>query len=234
MNDTTALKKQLASAHRIIAAGGLLPLTKGHASVRIPDSDRILILGHIHSRGRTLDTTTEDDIVTISADGEAVEGSVPPVGERFLHTAVLAARDDVNAVVHCHAEHPTALGVAGVHVLPLGNRGGIFAPRVPILDFDGQIETPETGRLVSEALGGACAVVLKNHGVVTVGRTIEQAVVTAFALEETARMQVIASTVGEPQPLTEAESARVSPGGPDHDAFFTHVWAHYARLDPMH
>jgi L-fuculose-phosphate aldolase len=227
------LKRRLAQAHRILAAGGLLPLTKGHVSARAPAGEGILILGHIHAMGRTLDTTTEDDITAITPDGVALPGALPPVGERYIHTAVLAGRTDVNAVVHCHPAHATAFGIAGVNVLPVGNRGGIFAPRVEILDFDGQIDTPERGELVRDALGDAPALVLRNHGIVAVGTKIETAVVTAFALEETARLQWIAASVGRPQPLSQIESARVAAGGPDHDEFFSHVWAYYVAMDPL-
>ena len=232
MTEPVALKRRLARAHRILAAGGLLPLTKGHASARVPGSERILILGHIHGLGRTLDTTTADDIVTIGLDGVQVDGEIGAVGERYIHSAVMAARSDIGAVVHCHPTYATALGIAGIAVLPVGNRGGIFAPRVPILDFDGQIDTPERGEMVRDALGEGSAVVLENHGIVAAGSSIDAAVVTAFALEETAHLQWIASQVGTPKPLSAAECSRVSRGGPEHDEFFAHVWAHYAAMDP--
>jgi L-fuculose-phosphate aldolase len=229
---TDELRERLAKAHRILAAGGLLPLTKGHASARLPGGSTLLVLGHIHAHGRTLDTTGPDDLVTVDLHGDQVDGSVRAVGERYIHTAVLAARDDVGAVVHCHPTYATALAVADVNVLPIGNRGGIFAPHVPILNFDGQIDTPELGARVAEALGDGCALVLVNHGIVAAGRTIENAVVTAFALEETARMQWIASQVGTPVPLSAAECRRVGRGGEEHEEFFAHVWAHYAAIDP--
>jgi ribulose-5-phosphate 4-epimerase/fuculose-1-phosphate aldolase len=227
-----ALKERLAKAHRVLAAGGMLPLTKGHVSARIPGEPQLLMLGHIHALGRTLDTTGPDDLVTVGLDGRPLEGTVGAVGERYIHTEVAARRDDVGAVVHCHPTYATALGVASVSVLPIGNRGGIFAPRVPVLDFDGQIDTAELGALVADALGEGCALVLKNHGIVATGATIENAVVTAFALEETARMQWIAAQVGTPDPLSPSECARVSRGGDEHDEFFAHVWAHYSAMDP--
>ena len=226
------LRDRLAKAHRILAAGGMLPITKGHASVRVAGAAQLLVLGHIHALGRTLDTTGPDDLVTVGLDGRQIDGTISAVGERYIHTAIMAARDDVEAVVHCHPTYATALGVAGVNVLPIGNRGGIFAPRVPILDFDGQIDTPELGALVADTLGEGCALVLRNHGIVAAGATIEHATVTAFALEETARMQWIAAQVGTPVPLCAGECARVSRGGEEHDEFFTHVWAHYAAMDP--
>ncbi|MFZ0066588.1 MAG: hypothetical protein WAK90_10490, partial [Pseudolabrys sp.] len=59
-----ALRRRLAKAHRILTAGGIWPITKGHVSARIPGTDKVLILGHIHSEGRSLIDTDVDDIVT--------------------------------------------------------------------------------------------------------------------------------------------------------------------------
>lgn len=226
------LKRRVAKVQRILAAGGMLPLTKGHASARVPGAGLVLVPGHIHAFGRTLDTTTESDIFTMDLHGNPVDASMDLIGERYMYSEVMRARPEVGAMVHCHPPYATGLGIAGVNVLPLGNRGGIFAPRVPILDLDGQIDRPERGALVNEALGDSCAVVLKNHGIVTVGETPERACIVAFALEETARLQCIASTVGVPQPISDAEIARVKSGA-DHLEYFDHVWQHYAAMDPM-
>ena len=83
-----ALKKRLAKVHRIITAGGLWPLTKGHVSCRVPDTDKVLILAHIHASGRNLANTDVDDIVTVNLEGEFLEGAVEPVDERFAHTEI--------------------------------------------------------------------------------------------------------------------------------------------------
>jgi len=66
--EVLALRRRLARAHRILTAGGIWPLTKGHVSARIPGTDNVLILGHIHSEGRSLIDTDVDDIVTVDID----------------------------------------------------------------------------------------------------------------------------------------------------------------------
>src|SRR6185312_16238301 len=147
------LRIRLARVHRILAAGGIWPLTKGHASVRVPGTEEILVLGHIHAYGRTLDTTTAEDIVMIDYTGKQLAGRVEPVGELYMHTAVLSHRPDLNSVVHCHSTYATALGVANVNILPVGREGAPFYPKVPILDFDGQIDTTEKGDLLVKAMG---------------------------------------------------------------------------------
>jgi len=228
-----ALKKRLAKVHRIITAGGLWPLTKGHVSCRIPGTDRVLILGHIHADGRNLAGTDVDDLVTVNLEGEFIEGRVEPVDERFAHTEIYKAHPEVQAVAHAHPPMATAFGIAGVNILPVGNRGAIFAPHVPILQFDKQIDTPERGRMVVQALGEGCAVVLKNHGVVVTSDTVENVCITLFSLEETATLHWRAAQLGKVEPISDSELRSVMTGH-RYEEFFSHVWGHYEALDPWH
>ncbi len=116
-----SLRRRLARAHRILTAGEIWPITKGHVSARIPGTDKVLILGHIHSEGRSLIDTDVDDIVTVDIDGNWLEGRIEPVDERFLHLEIMKARPDVTSVVHAHPTYATAFGIAGVNILPVGN-----------------------------------------------------------------------------------------------------------------
>lgn len=225
------LKKRLAKVHRIITAGGVWPLTKGHVSCRVPGTDHVLILGHIHSEGRNLANTDVDDIVTVDLEGNFIEGRIEAVDERFAHTEVYKKRPDVHAVIHAHPPIATAFGIAGVNILPVGNRGGIFAPHVPILSFDQQIDTPERGRMVADAIGKGRALVLKNHGVVVTSDTIENVCITVFALEETAELHWRAAQLGKVEPITNAEVRSVLTGA-RYEEYFSHVWGHYEALDP--
>lgn len=231
--EVLALRRRLARSHRILTAGGIWPLTKGHVSSRIPGTDHVLILGHIHSEGRSLIDTDVDDIVTVDLDGNWLEGRIEPVDERYLHLEIMKSRPDVTSVVHAHPTYATAFGIAGVNILPVGNRGAIFAPQVPILDFDRQIDTPETGKMCSDALGDNVALVLKNHGIAACGDSIENATIAAFALEETAQLQWIAAQVGTVQKISTGEVRSVLTGARKEE-FYSHVWGHYARLDPWY
>ena len=229
--EVLALKKRLAKVHRIITAGGLWPITKGHVSCRVPGTNQVLILGHIHAEGRNLADTDVDDIVTVDIDGNFIEGRVEAVDERYAHTEVYKVRPDVNAVVHAHPTMATAFGIASVNILPVGNRGAIFAPMVPILEFDKQIETPERGKMVAQAIGKGCAVILKNHGVVVTSDTIENVCISLFALEETAQLHWYAAQLGKVEPVSDAEARSVMTGT-RYEEFFAHVWGHYEALDP--
>jgi ribulose-5-phosphate 4-epimerase/fuculose-1-phosphate aldolase len=113
----------------------------------------------------------------------------------------------------------------------VGNRGAIFAPEVPILDFDRQLDTPERGRMARDAIGEGCALVCKNHGTIVCGDSIENACITAFALEETAQLHHLAAQLGPVQKISTGEVRSVLTGARKEE-FFAHVWGHYARLDP--
>lgn len=225
------LKKRLAKVHRIITAGGLWPVTKGHVSCRVPGTNHMLILGHIHADGRNLADVDVDDIVTTDLEGKFIEGRIDAVDERYAHTEVYRARPEVNAVIHAHPTMATAFGIAGVNILPVGNRGAIFAPHVPILDFDQQIDTPDRGRMAAEKMGKCPAVVLKNHGVVVCSDTIENVCITLFSLEETANLHWKAAQLGKVEPISNAEVRSVMTGT-RYDEFFGHVWGHYEAMDP--
>jgi len=228
-----SLRRRLARAHRILTAGNIWPLTKGHVSARIPGTDNVLILGHIHSEGRSLIDTDVDDLVTVDMDGNWLEGRIEPVDERFLHLEIMKARPDVNSIVHAHPPMATAFGIANVNILPVGNRGAIFAPQVPILDFDRQIDTPETGRMCRDAIGDGLALVLKNHGVAVCGDSIENATIATFALEETAQLHWTAAQLGRVDKISTGEVRSVLTGARKEE-YYTHVWGHYARLDPWY
>ncbi len=227
------LKKRLAKVHRIITAGGLWPVTKGHVSCRVPGTDRVIILGHIHADGRSLAGTDVDDLVTVDLEGNFIEGRVEPVDELFGHTEIYKVRPDVHAIIHAHAPMATAFGVAGVNILPVGNRGAIFAPRVPILEYDKQIDTPERGRMVVQVIGDGCAVVLKNHGVFVTSDTIENVCITLFSLEETATLHWRAAQLGKVDAISNSEVKSVMTGH-RYEEFFSHVWGHYEAMDPWY
>lgn len=231
--EVVSLRKRLAKVHRIITAGGLWPLTKGHVSCRVPGTDHVLILAHIHSTGRNLANVDVDDIVTVDIDGNFIEGIVEPVDERFAHTEVYKVRPDVQAICHAHCPMATAFGIAGVNILPVGNRGAIFAPSVPILTFDKQIDTPERGRMVADKIGPGAAVVLKNHGVVVASDSIENVCISTFALEETAKLHWTAAQLGKVEPISNAEVHSVLTGH-RYEEYFSHVWGHYEAMDPWH
>jgi len=227
------IKERVALGVRILAHQGVFPLALGHVSERVPGEDLICILsGEVHDVGGTLDKVGPAEIVAIDLDGELVEGKMEPPGERFIHTEVYRSRPEIRAVIHAHPPIAVALSAAGQEILPITARSALFAPRVTIFPYHGQVDNPSVAAKVAAALGKARALVLRGHGSVTAGESIEEACVHTLTLEETARQQWIAAAFGTPRPLT---SDSVSEGGrsPWHSpGFYRAAWSYYCAQLP--
>ncbi len=219
-------KRLVAQAVRTLAGGDILTLMVGHVSCRIEGEDWVLILGHAHKAFKTLDVIQEADIIRMDLDGNCLDPGAEPPGERFIHTELYRRRPEIRSIVHAHPETSMVFGVAGRALEPVYFRAGQFLPRVPLYDYAGQIDTPELGRAAAEAMGGSAALLLRGHGTVVAGSSVQEAVVNCFALEANARLQLYASLLGKPQPLRPEEVKT-------HKS--TSAWFYYVKkYDPLH
>lgn len=230
MTDTISeIKQKIIDGMKILLRDGLMELNTGHLSVRVPGQDLICLPGHLHDQGRTLDTLTVDDIITIDMEGNKIEGALSAVGESFIHTKIYAARPDVSAVIHCHPKMATCFSIAGVEILPVYHRAVIFHPGVPIWDYPGQLDTPELGQQVAEALGDRPALLLQGHGAVTVGASAEECVAVCAILERTAQMQHIAATLGTPRAIGPQYMDGRHIKGQKHQNWVRNIWGYLAH-----
>jgi L-fuculose-phosphate aldolase len=219
------LKQRLAMAVRILSRGQILTQLFGHISVRMEDSNHFYILGHVHKEGKLLTDVTEEDIVKVDLTGEKVEGDVSPPGERFIHSEIYKIRPDVRSVIHAHPEMAIVFSVAGQEILPVEHRAISFYPAVRILDLPGQINTPELGSRVAQGLGDDLAIMLRGHGNVVVGGSIEGVCANAFTLEKNARIQYKAIAMGKELHVIQPEEVQ--------EGFrkdLSSVWPYYAGI----
>ncbi|NPV53607.1 MAG: class II aldolase/adducin family protein [Firmicutes bacterium] len=203
--DIQQIKENLAQAVRVLANGGILTLMVGHVSQRVKSDGSIVILGHAHRLGKTLSKVAAGDMVTIDMNGNLIDGRLGPPGERFIHTAIYRARPDVGAVIHAHPLASLPFGIAGVEIIPVFARAVQLGPKVPIFDYPGQIDTEAKGEELARNLGPNKALLLRGHGIVVVGETLEEACVNAFMLEMNADIQFKASLLGSARPVTPEE-----------------------------
>lgn len=204
----------------------------GHVSVRIPGTDRYLITGKKVTVGRTLAGLTPEDILVLNLEGARLEGNLELPSEIFIHSCLYKAREEVGAIIHCHPIYSMALGVAGQHVLPVSTAALYFAPSVPIYEDPNLIDSEERGQKMVRAMGQGFALVLRGHGTVASGRTLEEAAGVAFCIEDTARIQLMAGQTGPLQPIATDEidkefmrSARAGDG-------MRSLWVYYQSLTP--
>jgi ribulose-5-phosphate 4-epimerase/fuculose-1-phosphate aldolase len=194
---------QVLEAARQIHRLGLVVGTSGNVSLRLPTEGRRRLLAITPSQ-RDLDTITADDIPVIDFEMEPVEGDLPPSMETTLHIGVYRARRNVNAVVHSHPVYASAIAVTGRDIPPILEDQVAFlggeiklAPHAP--SGSGAMVAA-----VSGALGERNAVLLANHGAVTVGRNMHEALTAAELLEKTARVYYLALSLGRVNLLPEA------------------------------
>ena len=212
-----SIRDQLAWACRILAAEGYADLTLGHISARGPQGEV-----WIKRKGVALDEVEADDVVSLD-DTDAVLHL-----ETVLHTGVYRAREDVGAVVHGHPPHATALGATTADLALLTHDGILFADGVGRFDDPDLIVDDDQGDRVASALGRRRAVLMQNHGVLVVGKDVPWAVLTAITLERAARLQSIASTLGELRPIAPELALQLLPVK-YRDEFVDEYWAAWQR-----
>jgi L-fuculose-phosphate aldolase len=219
------LATQVAWSCRILAAHGYEDLTLGHVSARENDEPEVM---WIKRKGVSLAEVTPGDVLRTSIDGD-IENASDMHLEAVLHTEVYRARPDVRCVIHGHPLHATALGAAHTDLAFISHDAVLFKEGIAALD-----EVPEMilgrsqGQVVAEALGDRNALLMRNHGVLVVGKDPPWAVLTAVTLERAVQLQATAASLGELRPV--AEDAV----GPLHemkyqDAFLAEYWNAWIR-----
>ena len=230
-----AAKDLIAIACRVLAHQGLAEDVLGHVSLRTGDGGL-----YVRCRGpqeRGLLFTDPSDVHRVGLDDdEQPPGSYRVPNELPIHREVLRARPDVQAVVHVHPPAVIAADLAGLSLRPIVGAYNIPAMRlahegIPVYPRGVLINRPELGKDVAAALADKPVCVLRAHGIVATGDSVEQAVVRALNVEALARMTLQASRDG-------ATPAELPPDDidelPDLGSRFNdlQVWAnHVSRLE---
>lgn len=205
-----ALKEGLINAGRILVQEDQGDFIFGHVAARLPE-DPGLFLMKAHTIG--LEEITPDNLITLNLEAEKVAGHMPRHLEAFIHSEVLRARPDVQAVVHTHAPHAVAFSALGRPLQPVGHDGAMFANGLPVFSETSDLIVDQTrGKAVARALGDHNAVLLRNHGIVTTGRTIEEATVLALFLERACKAQLLVEAAGGAQHVSTPEDAKAKIG----------------------
>ncbi|MEI9476725.1 MAG: class II aldolase/adducin family protein [Deltaproteobacteria bacterium] len=190
MSSVIELKKKLIQAAAICEMEGLCgPF--GHVSARIPERNLIMMTPSGPPGGARL-----SNIVTLNLKGEKIRGGGKPNRELPIHTSIYRVRDDVQSVVHVHPPKVIAFSVAGKEIFPMSFEDRRFFPSVRIFgepDEEVYIDSDELGERMAQVLGKDNVLIIRGHGVVTVGDSIEAACIHAVALEKTAEIQYMAS-----------------------------------------
>ena len=201
--DTSGTRDQVASASRILGVEIGDDFTLGHVSVRDPAGRG----AWMKRNGVGLSELRSEDVLLVSRDGDVLEGAGPRHAEYPIHPEVLAARPDVNAVVHAHPFSAITFAATDTELLPITHAATMFAAR-PVSRFDltgDLIVSAALGAAVAACLAETEAAFLVNHGIVTVGATLPEAVLRAIVLEEACRQQLAAMAATGGRPLVHSD-----------------------------
>jgi L-fuculose-phosphate aldolase len=222
---TQSLREQVACACRILALEGYADLTLGHVSGR-PAGDPVI---QIKRRGVGLDEVEPEDVIPLDLADEDAFGSPEMHLEAVLHTEVYRSRPDVGAVIHGHPPYATALAACGAELELLTHDAVLFADGLAVFEETPELITgPAMGETVARALGTRRVVLMRNHGVLVVGKDVAWAVLAAVTLERAILLQTIASSLGTLQPITRACAEQMYPEKYN-DRLVDEYWAAWIR-----
>ena len=190
------LRRELAAVYRLLAHFKMTDLIFTHVSVRIPGPEHHFL---INPYGLLFEEITASNLVKIGLDGELVEPSeyhVNPAGF-VIHGAIHEARPDAQCVLHTHTKAGCAVAAQEQGLLPLNQISMEFYNRVGYHDYEGiALNTAERVRLV-EDLRDHPAMILRNHGLLTVGESAAEAFLRMFYLEKACDIQIAAQGSGD-------------------------------------
>ena len=200
-----ALREELVRLHLDLPRYGLVVWTGGNVSARDPETGLVAI----KPSGVRYEDLTAESMVVLDVDGRIVEGSLHPSSDTASHLYIYRERPDVNGVVHTHSRYATAFAAVGRPIpVYLTAQADEFGGEIPCADF-AFIGDEAIGTLVVDGIGDSPAILLKQHGVFTIGPSPESAVKTAVMVEDIAATVWAAFQIGTPAPLPDEAVQRL-------------------------
>jgi ribulose-5-phosphate 4-epimerase/fuculose-1-phosphate aldolase len=182
-------QRRLALAYRVFGAMGWGALGDGHISARDPEHVDFFWLGRYGVPFRDM---TVDDLVLVGPDGEIAQGAgFINRAAYYIHAPVHDLRPDVVSAAHCHTPYGTPFSATVRRLEPISQEACAFFEDHEVFDdHEVSIQSTDGGKRIGATLGGARAVILRNHGLLTVGATIDSAVGYFVMMERSAEVQV--------------------------------------------
>ncbi len=192
------LKDELVQLHLELPKHNLVVWTGGNISARDPESGLVVI----KPSGVRYEDLTADKMVVVDLAGKILEGELKPSSDTASHLYIYRHRQDVNGVVHTHSRYATAFAAVGKAIpVYLTAHADEFGGEIPCAGF-ALIGGEEIGQQVIEHIGTSSALLLKNHGVFTIGKTANSAVKSAVMVEDIAATVWMALQIGTPDVIS--------------------------------
>lgn len=198
------LRREICELNRLLPREGLVAWTSGNVSGRDQETGFVAI----KPSGVRYDSLSPEDIAVVDLDGRTVWGEKSPSVDTATHLYIYRHRSDVNGVVHTHSNYATAFAALGkpipVYLTAIADE---FGGPIPVGDY-AQIGEEDIGREIIRSIGASPAILMKNHGVFTVGSTPQEAVKAAVMVEDVAHTVYIALRMGQPDQIPPEEVSR--------------------------
>jgi len=198
------LRNQICRLHAELPRYNLVTWTSGNISGRDPDTGLVVI----KPSGVRYEELSPENMVVVDLQGKVVEGECKPSSDTFAHVYVYRHRPEIHGVVHTHSTFATAWAAVGKPIpAVLTAISDEFGGPIPVGGY-AKIGGDEIGREILRSIGSSPAILMKNHGVFTIGKTPEAAVKAAVMVEDVARTVFYALQLGQPDEIPADEVAR--------------------------
>ena len=181
-------RKDLAAAYRLVALFGWDDLSSTHISARMEEEEQFLL----NSRDQFFDEITASSLIEVDSTGHAINTTHAVVNKAgfVIHSSIHQARPDVGCVIHTHTQAGMAVSAMECGLLPISQHALRFYNAIGLHDYEGiAVDLDERSRLVAD-LGDGEAMILRNHGLLVVGKTVAEAFSAMYYLEKACRAQI--------------------------------------------
>lgn len=193
-------KERLAAALRVLGKFGLCEGVAGHVTARDPElTDHLWV----NPLAMHFSQVRASDLLLLNPEGRVIEGKYPANPAAFaIHSEIHAARPEVNAVAHAHSIYGGAWSSLGRLLDPITQDAcAFYEDHVVYDDYPGVAIDPDEGRRIADVLSSKKAAILLNHGLLTVGRTVEECAWWFLSMERCCQAQLMAEAVGPPRKI---------------------------------
>jgi L-fuculose-phosphate aldolase len=220
-----ALRTKLEQAYHILNMEGLAEDTiRGHVTVRRYDN-RV----YIKPWSMGFEEVTARDLLSADLEGNLVEGEGRLHAELAIHLGIYRKREDVSSVVHIHPLYSVILSsLFDGRLKIIGQNGMHFGGGIPFYESEDLIRSKQQGDDLARIMGDKLFVLMRNHGIVTAGRLLEEAVILAIDFEKAAREHLLASSFGKPTEVSREMAENMVPKLFDLDQY-SMMWDFYVR-----
>ncbi len=194
------LKREVYKAHMNLWKNRLVMWTSGNVSARDPKTNLVVI----KPSGVPYDKLSPDNLVIVDLNGKVIDGNLKPSIDTATHLYIYKHMPDVMSVIHTHSTYASAFAVIGKPIpVCLTAMADFFGRDIPIGNLV-LIGEEEIGKEIVNKIGNSKAIIMKNHGPFTVGKSVNEALKAAIFLEESAKTLIMSKILGEPQPIPES------------------------------